>query len=76
MRAKATALIDKSLWAEVKKLATLSDRPAGKITEIALKLVLIIAKTGIPDDLKGLLAKHDQELLNELSDLHRAWGDD
>lgn len=74
MKAKATALVDKSLWAEVKKLATLSGKPASRISEAGLELVLIIAKAGIPDDLGELLAKHDPELLETLRDLHEAWG--
>ncbi|MEM0059291.1 MAG: hypothetical protein QXE10_02560 [Desulfurococcaceae archaeon] len=73
MKVKASTMIDKSLWAEIKKLATLSDKPAGRIAEAGLKLLLIIAKTGVPDDLGARLQVHDTELLNTLRELHEAW---
>ncbi|MEM0235272.1 hypothetical protein [Thermofilum sp.] len=73
MKVKASTMIDKSLWAEIKKLATLSDKPAGRIAEVGLKLLLIIAKTGVPDDLGALLQVQDTELLNTLRELHEAW---
>jgi len=73
VKVKASTMIDKSLWAEIKKMATLSDKPAGRIAEAGLKLLLIIAKTGVPDDLGALLQVHDTELLNTLRELHEAW---
>ncbi|MEM0490312.1 MAG: hypothetical protein QXH73_03750 [Ignisphaera sp.] len=73
MKVKASAPVDKSLWAEIKKLATLSDKPAGRIAEVGLKLLLIIAKTGVPDDLGALLQVHDPELLSTLRELYEAW---
>jgi len=73
LKAKVTALVDKSVWAEAKKLATLSGKPASRISEAGLKLVLIIAKAGIPDDLGALLTQHDPELVETLRALHEAW---
>ncbi|MEM1930274.1 MAG: hypothetical protein QXH81_09910 [Thermofilaceae archaeon] len=73
VKAKASVQVERALWAEVKKLATLAHLPASRVAETGLKLAVIIARAGLPDDLGALLQVHDTELLNTLRELHEAW---
>lgn len=73
MKAKATVSLDRALWAEVKKLATLAGKPACRIAEVGVKLALVIARYSVPDDLGALLSKHSPELLDELRVLYEAY---
>ena len=66
---KTTLKIDRKLWAEVKKKATLLGTDTNEVVEVAVKLLLVILnKRKIPDELGYMLVDTDEVLLDKLSD--------
>jgi len=67
---KTSIIVDPMIWSEVSKLKTLAHVDASNIVELALRILLAIARVKrIPDDLGEVLSKHDPEALDMLREL-------
>ena len=67
---KATIKVPRHIWANIRKLSTLTNVTSADLVIIAIKILLAIIKSGkIPDDLGEVLAKFDPQALESLSNI-------
>ncbi len=69
---KLGTLIPASLDMRIEIMAARADVTKQSLIEHALRLMVVVAEWGVPDDLGELLQARDPELLDYLAELHKA----